>query len=1252
MHSDIEQSILSKDPASYHKLVSHLISVKDKVAYISPGVVAGKNVSRPGGPDTFFLLSDGNYASLECTIEKFSTHSKFMKKLKDDIDHSFNELVTTIEKKKISKCYLAFCHRSPTPREIKELETCVKKHNPTCQLILLSLEFLTTELTQYPGIINTHLGIIFDSGQIFNFNDFLEGKENRIQPGLNNEFKFRANEIERIDKTFQAENIILLTGVPGVGKTKLACQYLEKFQAITSDNHVLVISGVQGISLRNDLIKFVLPNKKYIILFDDANRTSTGVAELISFISSRPSQFLKVLITVRDYAIDKVETELKYQSIKFQPLPISPFTDKEIKEIADSVLEKGKSFKADVQSIIAGIAKGNARLAIMTGQVVKNNEGLSGLLNVATVFENYFNPILSELTILKDKSVFNVLAIISFLGSIDKKDSLVHNRIFEAFAITPQTFWEKIEILKQNELLDVYENEVAKVADQVMASYAFYTVFIKSESRSLPFLQLIRFFITTHHSRIQETILDSDNTFINNVRENIINDLTNFRSEIETDSSKLFTFYKTFWFYQEINTLEFLNQEIQLAHKVEGALVFTSLPNSQLSIRIPILDLLKRFWVQHSPYLKYSLELARDYALKVSTATPYLVHLLHTHFEFNHSDSRIGYERHKVLIDVLSDNKDFYFSNNVFLEISSNWFKKFHTSFSSFGNKPQVVISNFSLPPTDSYKEFRKLVLRKAIQLFHFNEDKALVLLLRYVYPGEKFDYTLWVDELPILDKFFKQYFKKPKYQHASFVYRLIIELKKHKIKYPKTWDKIYSTKEFNLVQLFNIPEEEAYVEDVNKVVEAKAKEVYKVFKGNSFKDHKNAFDLIEQIIKTRRIPNPHWLSSTVTSYLILICQKDKKLFLKLLEYVLENKNGLEINTGMLTFYVCKNETKLIPEFYQIIGKHQFRNKFHAKVTFFVNLPDNLLNSYSLKLIELFSSEDRDKHIYSFESLHKYAPYFEAIKKKLPKAKKSNNLIVFMARLSLEKKNCIRLGPRIIIDSFEFFENDLDLAGDLYIKTKLSENNFDFNCEILKSLVIKNEYFIVDFLKSCSTDSHGFSINTDHLKLGFLWELKNYKSVVNKVLEIFISQELMFSNWEYKANVLFKNIDQKGKALDFIKSYILSNPRNEKRLKVAMNIISYSFPQNMIEYFIYLLKVNTSINLIRSFSFSNVSIYTGSRIPYIISEIETFKNIITAITCLGNIGKYKDHLKYFNDRILGMQAEIKEIEREEFVRPY
>ncbi|MCT4571974.1 ATP-binding protein [Bacillus thuringiensis] len=76
------------------------------------------------------------------------------------------------------------------------------------------------------------MGLPLDTGQIVSIGRFIEEynrASNRISTPLDNKFLHRENEVSALKNALADLDFIILTGAPGVGKTKLAIETIKEF---------------------------------------------------------------------------------------------------------------------------------------------------------------------------------------------------------------------------------------------------------------------------------------------------------------------------------------------------------------------------------------------------------------------------------------------------------------------------------------------------------------------------------------------------------------------------------------------------------------------------------------------------------------------------------------------------------------------------------------------------------------------------------------------------------------------------------------------------------------------------------------------------------------------------------------------------------------------------------------------------------------------------------------------------------------
>src|SRR5690606_29997327 len=116
------------------------------------------------------------------------------------------------------------------------------------------------------------LGLPLDTGQIVPIEKFID-EYNKASKGIStpidNTFLHRENELKELKEAISQNDFIILTGAPGIGKTKLA---LEGIKSYLSEN---LSYGAYCVSYKNntlldDLFQYFDSEKDYILFVDDA----------------------------------------------------------------------------------------------------------------------------------------------------------------------------------------------------------------------------------------------------------------------------------------------------------------------------------------------------------------------------------------------------------------------------------------------------------------------------------------------------------------------------------------------------------------------------------------------------------------------------------------------------------------------------------------------------------------------------------------------------------------------------------------------------------------------------------------------------------------------------------------------------------------------------------------------------------------------------------------------------------------------
>ena len=283
---------------AFQKLFDEYLYKKYKFKNIQTlGVQTATNKPTKGTPDSYVLTDDGKYI----LINYGSVSSQPAKKIRDDILSCFDKAKLSLPKDKIEKIICGHCS---TNISIEQFDS-IKESIEGVAVELIGIDTLSHDLALiYPHIAKDELGIQIDTNQFFDVEDFVKAYDaNGINAPLDCEFLHRESEISETYNSVNDNKVTILTGPSGIGKTRLALEVCRK-----KDEEEVKVYCIKsnGNLLYEDIKYYISDPGKYLIFFDDANMVASLDNVLNTILTLSGDYEVKVLITVRDYARDRV----------------------------------------------------------------------------------------------------------------------------------------------------------------------------------------------------------------------------------------------------------------------------------------------------------------------------------------------------------------------------------------------------------------------------------------------------------------------------------------------------------------------------------------------------------------------------------------------------------------------------------------------------------------------------------------------------------------------------------------------------------------------------------------------------------------------------------------------------------------------------------------------------------------------------------------------------------------------------------
>lgn len=463
--NSIQQAIKQLDGGEYQKLMDAYLYKKYKYTNIEPlGSHTGTNKVTKGIPDSYVKLDNDKYVLIMYGTVESTSYEKIEKDIKSCLDVK----KINIDIKEIEEIICCYTSTNIHFEQKKMLENMIEG----VKITLIGIGSVSHDLLiKYSTIASDFLNIPIDTEQIFEIDEFIDKYDkNNMNASINMELLHRESEIESLINKIEENKVVLLCGKSGVGKTRLALEIARLYR----DKHNAYVFCIKnnGQMLYNDLKYYLSDSGEYLLFIDDANQI-TQLDYVLDYVITPPEGInVKIIMTVRDYAKDRVK-QVIYNKIIPKEEEIGLLNDDIIKEILNKNLGIKNNQYLDQ---IARISKGNARLAVLAGRVALKN-GLASIYNTVDIFKYYYGQIIEKEFFDRNKII--AAFVITILGPFEYKSNEVAIKILENNGISEDEFYGLCHELNNSEIIDLYMDKAVKISDQSMGDYLLYYVLIE-----------------------------------------------------------------------------------------------------------------------------------------------------------------------------------------------------------------------------------------------------------------------------------------------------------------------------------------------------------------------------------------------------------------------------------------------------------------------------------------------------------------------------------------------------------------------------------------------------------------------------------------------------------------------------------------------------------------------------------------------------------------------------------------------------
>ena len=747
--TDIKYRIDQLDGGKFQNLCDIYLTCRGYGNGYSLGMKTGTNKTAKGSPDTYFLTPNGKYVFVMYTTQKDNIFTKAI----EDFSKCFNANKTGLQPKSVSE--IVYCHTCQrlTAGEHEQLHDFCKQRDAA--LTLIGLDELGNDLyLKYPRLAKDFLGISVNTGQVLTKDEFISVHDsNRLSAPLNTDFLLREEELRLANEKLALNDILILSGPAGVGKTKLALQICE----VLAEQNTLEVVCIKsnGLELYEDLLTTFEPEKDYLVFVDDANELSGlhFVLEHFKKVTNEKKYIKKIIMTVRDYARKQVVDAI-HEVEKPQILRIGMFKDDEIRKLIKSAYGITNHWYLDR---IVAIADGNARLAMLAGKIASETEDLDSIRDVTELYDHYYRKQLD--VIIENPSCLISAGIMAFFETLhlDHLGSL--EPIFAAAKLSEDQFVMDLKTLHELEIVDLCHDKAAKISDQSFSNYLIKYVFVDKKNISLFEMIKVCFFINKAKTITACNILlnvFSDETTQDFVRQQI----KNVWDSLADDEEHFYPFFKSFFYVRPTESLIILRDMIASETFCEFDIdtILNNKAENETSITDDIICMLCGY--KNHTLLPEAIDLLLCYYQKRPDLFSELYSALVFHFGVDKDSYYFAYVVQKTVVDkiITMVEKDASPQNVLlFIRVAE---KMLRLSFSSLESGRDDTVTYYTIPlkAHEVVLQYRKLLWEELFEIYkrgtYCREIEYLLLECCNPY-GDNLDYAVISADMDSINSFF-----------------------------------------------------------------------------------------------------------------------------------------------------------------------------------------------------------------------------------------------------------------------------------------------------------------------------------------------------------------------------------------------------------------------------------------------------------------------------------------------------------------
>ena len=1043
----IKQKILQLDAGSFQNLCDSYLY---KIGYpniVSLGGEAGTRKTTLGTPDTYFIASNGKYVFVEYTTQKKNLFAK----IKDDLEKCLDTSKTGVPHDKISE--IIYCHTSSNLTPLQDSEIKALCEDIGIKLTVIGIDKLAEDIYLFHhNLSRDFLGISISTGQIQSYDDFVNSyNSNRMAAPIDTQFLFREKEFKDIGDAYLKVDVVILNGSAGTGKTRLALHYVKNHPDANNEKVYCIHSN--ALPIYEDLKLFIDRPGNYFLFIDDANQLS-GLQHIIRYVSMKPEGYnVKILITVRDYALQKVIKDVR-EITSYEIVNINVFSDDESKKLLETSLG---ILNQEYQERIIRIAEGNARIAILAGKVACNSNRLDSINDVSQLYEDYYGSSLEDNQLLLNKNMCMTAGIVAFLEAIHLEHIDTFLPILHEKGLNRDDFIENVRILHELEIVDICNDKAVRFSEQCLSNYLLKYVFF--DKKLIGLSEMIKACFQSYRERTISSVNTLLNIFRNETLFNFVEkEIKLLWDELSIEKSPaFFEFVKAFFRINPTETLLILQNEIESEEGVicEWSDIDTDEGKNYQNVTDDIIKILGGFADMRD--LPTACDLFFQYYFKRPDLYMEFYHAVNLYFGINKDSANYGFYTQVTFFEKIKEYSDDWKQESVatlFLQIAEE-FLKLHFTPVEGGRKNTFTIYQIPLAISEGVEKYRKLIWESLSSLCEIEKYRARVRKILSSYGGIIEDISIPVlqFDLKYIESILESHFPPDELENCLLVNRIVQVFSNINFSCESAFAKYFVGEYFQLYLILKGPD---YTEEVGyeECEQLKRKTINQYVSNCNLEMFKKLIDVCNDISEFDDRTSWEVGEGLGIAFDALCLQKD--CCVDAIKYYIEKDTPSNLHPyrliDILISLLCDQEV------YQIIASKEYSQKNAWLYAYYHELPSELITPKHLQGLYNFLKDTSDRDITS----------------------SSMRDVDFLEKYNVMDKQALIKGSKIILAKMEYspfivhiyfdllFNNyhntpqeviqkyncNLELLEEIYCAMLSHDNHSDYNGQFLKEIYL------------------------------------------------------------------------------------------------------------------------------------------------------------------------------------------------------